>query len=189
MLLRAWTIVAISTLSLAIPTPSSHSASAPDNAQGVIEGLSKVANATIALNQTVASYPGGVAGTLDALTILGDSLSLVADINSVTALAKQSVNFTSTESEEVAVAFIDLLPSVESSLTTIDEKKADFETGLLGIGSLTPLVLGLVKQIKSSADDLGAAITAKLTAEWAAEAPTILAEVNAAFDTTIEDYS
>jgi hypothetical protein len=111
------------------------------------------------------------------------------DIKSATKIASKSGNFTDPESQSVATAFVNLVPVVEASLTTIDGKKSDFETGLLGIGSLTGLVLTTVKQLKSDSDALATAIIAKLTPTWAGLAPLVLAQVDAAFQKVIDDYS
>jgi hypothetical protein len=156
----------------------------------VLTGIQKIANATITLNNTVASYPGGIEGTITAVEILADSFAVINAIVSTTNDAKHSANFTDAESESIAEAFIGtLVPVVESSLTTIEGKKAEFEDGLLGIASLTSLVETILKELKSDSDDLAAAIIAKLTALWAGVAPLIVAQIDDAFDTAITTYA
>lgn len=156
----------------------------------VLTGIQKIANATITLNTTVASYPGGIEGTITALEILTDSFAVINAIVSTTNDAKHSANFTDAESQALAEAFIGtLVPVVESSLTTIESKKADFEDGLLGIASLTGLVETILKELKRDSDNLAAAIIAKLTALWAGVAPLIVAQIDDAFDTAISTYA
>ncbi|EED24461.1 antigenic cell wall galactomannoprotein, putative [Talaromyces stipitatus ATCC 10500] len=156
----------------------------------VLTGIQKIANATITLNNTVASYPGGIEGTITAVEILSDSFAVINAIVCTTNDAKHSANFTDAESESVAEAFIaTLVPVVESSLATIESKKADFEDGFLGIASLTSLVETILKEIKSDSDDLATAIIAKLTSTWASVAPLIVAEIDDAFDKAIATFA
>ncbi|KAF5015443.1 hypothetical protein F66182_13232, partial [Fusarium sp. NRRL 66182] len=43
----------------------------------VLTGIQKIANATLTLNNTVASYPGGIEGTITAVEILADSFAVI----------------------------------------------------------------------------------------------------------------
>jgi hypothetical protein len=183
-LLKTFAFLPLIPLALSSPVLSKR------DAASVLTGIQKIANATITLNTTVASYPGGIEGTITAVEILADSLAVINAIVSTTNDAKHSANFTDAESESIAEAFVgSLVPVVESSLTTIESKKADFEDGLLGIASLTSLVETILKELKSDSDDLGSAITAKLTSIWASVAPLIVAQIDDAFDTAITAYA
>lgn len=160
------------------------------DAASVLTGLQKITNATNTLNTTVASYDGGIEGTVTSVEILTDTFAVINAIKCTTNDAKQSANFTDAESESIAEALIGtLVPAVESSLTTIQGKKAAFEHGLLGIASLTGLVETLLKELKSDSDDLSAAIVAKLTAIWAGAAPVIVSQIDDAFDAAIATYA
>lgn len=184
LLSKIFTVLSLTTLGLSSPLVSKR-----DEAS-VVAGLQKITAATIKLNSTVASYPGGIEGTITALEILTDSLAVMNAIISTTNDAKNSANFTNAESESVAEVFIiDLVPAVQSSLTTIEGKKADFEDGLLGFASLTGLVETILKELKKDSDDLASAIEAKLASVWAAVAPIIVAQVDSAFDKAIATYA
>jgi Hydrophobic surface binding protein A len=182
-LLKPFAFLSIITTTLSSPLLSKR------DAESVITGIQKISNATTALNKTVASYPGGIEGTITAVEILADSYAVIDAIVSTTNDARHSANFTDAESESVAESFIELVPVVESSLTTIDGKKADFEDGFLGIASLTGLVESILEQLKSDSDDLATAIIAKLTSTWSSVAPLIVSEIDDAFETAISTYA
>lgn len=173
-------------LALCLPT---NGACSQDEASSVISGIQTISSAIITLNKTVSSYPGGIEGTITALDILGDSLNLEHAITSTTSDAKQSANFTDTESQTIAEAFVNLLPTIQSSLTTIEGKKSEFQHGLLGLASLDWVVESLLKSLKSDSDALSTAVIAKLTSTWAGVAPLVVKEIDTAFETAITTYS
>ncbi|KAH8690522.1 antigenic cell wall galactomannoprotein [Talaromyces proteolyticus] len=173
-------------LALSLPT---HGFCKRDEASSVISGIQKISDAVITLNKTVSSYPGGIEGTITALDILGDSFSLEHAITSTTSDAKQSANFTDTESQSIAQAFVNLVPTIQSSLTTIEGKKSEFQHGLLGLASLDWVVEDLLKTLKSDSDALSTAVIAKLTSTWAGVAPLVVSQIDAAFETAITTYS
>ncbi|OJJ48164.1 hypothetical protein ASPZODRAFT_130113 [Penicilliopsis zonata CBS 506.65] len=155
----------------------------------VVSAITTLANQLTALNSTVTSYEGGLAGSLTAVEIQLQDEAVVTDLQAAVTVTQQSANFTETESEEVAVAVLDLEPKIVSVLANLVAKKPDFETGLLGVFSLDALVKSDLQQQKILAARLGDAIVAKLTATYAAVAPLINDEIADQFDSAIAAFS
>jgi hypothetical protein len=179
-------------LSNASPTPTptviTSSSFTKRDAAAVVSAVNVIGTQLTTLNNTVNSYSGGLLGTFTALKIQLESSELSSDLQSAIKTTQQSANFTETESASVATAFLALEPKVISVLNTIVAKKSDFETGLLGIGSLTFLVKDdLVQQQKESAE-LGDAVMEKLTTDFAALAPVINQQIAEAFETAIKQF-
>lgn len=174
----------------ASPTPTRNIATiVKRDGAAVVSAVNAISAQITTLNDTVNSYEGGLLGTLTALKIQIESTQLSNDLKSAIKTTEQSSNFTDAESGNVATAFLNLSPNVISTLSNIVSKKSDFETGLLGIGSLTWLVKSDLEQEKEESAELGDAVIAKLTPNYAALAPLINAQIADAFTSAINAYS
>lgn len=170
-------------------------AATPDNgltkraASDVIAAVHKISDQTKTLNSTVSSYGGGILGTLTAVKIETEANALNDDLKDAIRTAKRSAKFTDAQSLTVSTAFVDLVPVVRSTLNNIVSKKPEFDTGLLGVGSLSFLVLDNLKTEKGLSLKLGQAVENKLTPDFAQIAPVVLNQVREAFTKAIDAYS
>ena len=155
----------------------------------VVAAVAKISDQTEALNSTVSSYDGGILGTLTALKIETEAIGLNNALRSAISTTKHSANFTDAESLSVATAFLNLVPVVQSTLDNIVSKKPDFDTGLLGIASISFLVKDNLETEQQLSLKLGQEVEKKLTAVYAAIAPLVLDEIDGAFTAAIDAYS
>ncbi|KAL2813342.1 hydrophobic surface binding protein A-domain-containing protein [Aspergillus cavernicola] len=151
----------------------------------VIDAVNTISEGMVTLNTTVTSYRGGLLGTITALQIEFQSIALSNDLRAGIRTTTDSANFTEDESLQVSGAFIDLQPNIFSTLDNIVSKKAQFDNGLLGIGSLAFLVRSNLETQRDLAAQLGAAVVEKLTATYAIIAPLLNAQIAAKFDEAI----
>lgn len=146
----------------------------------IVAAMTKVAHQSVTLNDTVASWNGDV---FDLLPILIDSTKLLEDIHSATSTAKASANLTINEGFAVAKETTALSSIVKCTLATIVSKKGDFAHLFLQLAILLEL-----KTEKSATDNFAAAVTEKLPAELQSVAPSLIAPIDAAFNSAIADY-
>lgn len=90
----------------------------------IVAALSKIADATAQLNNSVISWDGSLLGTLP---IIADSTALLVDINSATWTAEQSANLTDLEALGVGEATLSLASDVSTTLATIEATKPKFQ--------------------------------------------------------------
>jgi hypothetical protein len=164
---------------LLLPVATLVSFVAADGA-AIVAAMTKVANTSITLNDTVASWDGNVFALLP---ILVDSTKLLEDIYSATSTAKASANLTIAEGFAVAQETTTLSSVVQSTLATIVSKKQEFAHLFLQIAILLEL-----KAEKSATDNFAAAVTAKLPVELQSVAPSLTAPIDTAFNSAIADY-
>lgn len=165
--------------SFLLPIATLVSFAAADGA-AIVAAMTKVADQSVALNDTVASWNGNVFALLP---ILVDSTKLLEDIYSATSTAKSSANLTITEGFAVAQETSALSSIVQSTLATIVSKKDDFAHLFLQVAILLEL-----KAEKSATDNFAATVTAKLPAELQPVAPSLIAPIDTAFNSAIADY-
>ena len=183
-------LIGAATLTAAIPTPiNDNKLLTKRDADDVVAAVQKISDQTLTLNSSVASYPGGIEGTLDAIKIETEAIGLNFASRKAVHTAQRSSNFTSDGSLNVAGAFLDLLPIVTSTLDNIIDKKPEFDTGLLEIGSLSFLVKYNLETEKRLSLKLGDVVQAKLTPEYASIAPLVLGQIEDAFTEAISVYS
>ncbi|GMG07503.1 unnamed protein product [Aspergillus oryzae] len=159
------------------------------DAAGVVDAVAEIADKMTTLNTTVTGYQGGVLGTGTALKIEFQSIQLSHALKDATSTTEDSQNFTGDESNKVAAAFIDLQPKISSTLNNIVSKKPQFDTGLLGIGSVSFLVKWNLQQEKDLSADLGQAVVAKLAEPYASVAPLLNDQIAAAFEKALAAYN
>ncbi|RDW83569.1 cell wall mannoprotein 1 family protein [Aspergillus mulundensis] len=169
------------------PAPDAHPLSKRDGA-AVISAVNTITESMITLNDTVTSYKGGILGTVTALKIEFQAIALSNDLRDAVSTTKASANFTEEESLNVSAAFLDLQPNIDSTLDNIVRKKPQFDTGLLGIGSLGFLVKANLVTEKDLAAKLGDEVVKRLTATYAGIAPIINAQIQAKFEEAIAAF-
>ncbi|KAE8381933.1 hydrophobic surface binding protein A-domain-containing protein [Aspergillus bertholletiae] len=155
----------------------------------VVNAVAEIAEKMTTLNTTVTSYKGGLFGTGTALKIEYQSIQLSHALKDAISDTEDSQNFTSDESHEVAAAFIDLQPKISSTLDNIVSKKPQFDTGLLGVGSVSFLVKWNLQQEKDLSAELGKAVVAKLAEPYASIAPLLNDQIAAAFEKALAAYN
>lgn len=159
-------------------------ASVAADGAAIVAALEKITSATIALNDTVASFPTGILGVVDTVKLLADSVTLLQDINDGTTVAEASANLTLSETISVAESTIALVADVESTLTTIIAAKPKFDALLL----VSPVILLNLKLEKDATDKFSAAVISKVPTDLQAYAEIIVAPVDTAFDAAITAY-
>jgi hypothetical protein len=146
----------------------------------IVAAMTKVADQSVTLNNTVASWDGNV---FTLLPILVDSTKLLEDIYSATSTAKASANLTDLEGFGVAQETVALSSIVQSTLATIVSKKSVFAHLFLQVAILLEL-----KAEKSATDDFSAAVTEKLPVSLQGLAPQLIAPIDTAFNNAISAY-
>jgi hypothetical protein len=147
--------------------------------------MTTVSDATVALNNTVTSFPSNpLLDLLDIGPLLTDSVTLLNDINSATSIAQQSANLSLAETVSIAQSTIALASVVESTLTNIVNAKPKFDKLLV----VSPVILLNLKEEKSATDKFGAAVVAKVPTALQATAQNLLAPIDDAFNSAISTY-
>ncbi|KAL1851507.1 hypothetical protein Plec18167_008700 [Paecilomyces lecythidis] len=159
------------------------------DAAAVIDAVDTITADLATLNHTVSVYSGGFTGTPAVLRIKWETWTVEQDLISSIKTTERSGNFTKRESRNVAIAFVNLQPVVMAALDNLMEKKTAFETGLLGLFSLTELVKSDLVRQKALAAELGEVVVPKLTEFYAALAPLINNRIASKFDDAIEEFT
>ena len=180
-----FTAVLASSSALASPLAAVH---VKRDAAAVVDAVNTIGTSLVTLNTTVTGYSGGLGSELTALKIELESSQLVRDLKDAISTTQQSANFTDAESGTVATALVTLEPQILSALTNIASKKAAFEKGILDFISLTFLVKNNLQQQKDLSAQLGDAVTAKLTPNYASLAPLITGQIADAFTAAINTF-
>ena len=181
-------ILSAASLGAAIPSPSNGNVLNKRDADAVVAAVQKISSQAITLNSSVASYPGGITGTIDAIKIETEAIGLNFDLRNAVYTAQKSDNFDDDGSLNVAAAFLDLTPIVTSTLDTIIDKKPEFDRGLLDFASLSFLVKYNLQTEKRLSLKLGDVVQGKLTPDYAAIAPLVLGQIEDAFTKAISVY-
>ncbi|KAL2811384.1 hydrophobic surface binding protein A-domain-containing protein [Aspergillus granulosus] len=179
-------VLALSALAQATPVAKEF---AKRDGAAVVAAVAQISESMIALNTTVTSYIGGFLGTATALKIQIQAITLSNDVKDAISVAEDSADFDNTESINVAAAFLDLQPNIDTTLDNFVRKKPQIDTGLLGIGSLSFLVKANLENLRDLSAELGAVVVPKLTPPYAAIAPAVLQLITDKFDETIEIFS
>lgn len=188
MINRALTLFSL----FAIPIATVHGASGSKTTSGttaIISSLTTITNDLTKINDTLNGFDGGILGTVTALQIQGDSDQLVKDINQATKVVNATDPLNDSDSLSISSAVLNLEPTIFSVLSNLVAHHSTFETALLGLLSATWLVEDDLKSQKTSTDALGAAITAKLSAEFQSIAPVIIQQIDSHFESAIKTFS
>ena len=160
-------------------------AKAAADGAAIVAAMTTISTATVALNNTVSSFPSNpLLDLLDVGPLLSDSLTLLNDINSATSIAQQSANLTLLEAISVAQSTLSLASTVESTLTNIVNSKSKFDKLVV----VSPVILLNLKEEKSATDKFGAAVVEKVPAALQATAQNLLAPIDDAFNSAIATY-
>ncbi|CZR67934.1 uncharacterized protein PAC_17833 [Phialocephala subalpina] len=152
----------------------------------ILAAMSTISNATVALNDTLNSFPSSALLAIgDIGPLLVDSVTLLDDINSGVKVAQDSANLTLAETIQVAQATISLRSVVSSTLANLITVKPRFDQLVV----VSPVILVNLKLEKDATDRFGKAVVSKVPAAFQGTAVTLLAPIDAAFNSTIAIYS
>ncbi|KAE8448839.1 hypothetical protein EG329_008841 [Mollisiaceae sp. DMI_Dod_QoI] len=152
----------------------------------ILAAMSKISNATVALNNTLNSFPSNPLLAIgDIAPLLVDSVNLLDDINSGTTIASKSANLTLSETIEVAKATIALGTTVSTTLQNLINAKPKFDKLVV----ISPVVLVNLKLEKDATDRFGKAVVSKVPSAFQGTAKGLLSPIDTAFNSTIAFYS
>jgi len=146
----------------------------------IIAAIEKIGKATLALNETVGSWDGGLLG---ALPIVAKSAVLLADIKSGDKVATKSKELTTAEALNLAVATQTLANDVNSTLDTIIAARPKFNDLLL-----SPITLLNLDLEQSATKEFSDAVVAKVPTALQSTAEALIKPIEAGFATAIDDY-
>ncbi|KAI9158079.1 Cell wall mannoprotein 1 [Paramyrothecium foliicola] len=146
----------------------------------IIASIDTISTDTLALNETVSSWNGGLLGTLP---IIIKSTSLLENIKKGTEVASASANLTLIEAIQVAQATRALAADVNSTLETIIAAEGKFDRLLLG-----PVILLNLKLEKDATEDFSGAVTQKVPESLRGVAELVVRGILQGFDKAIDVY-
>ncbi|KAF2756564.1 hypothetical protein EJ05DRAFT_67906 [Pseudovirgaria hyperparasitica] len=158
-----------------------------DGAQ-TVKDINSISSQTDAIYKQVNDFKGGPLSSLQALGIQTASIKLDNTIKQGTKNANKSAKFTSDESNNIAIATLDLQPKVTVLIDALINKKQGFQTALLGL-SAVPLVKQTLTTLRADTKTFGQAVTAKLTPDIAELAPIVLDLIDQDFARGIAAFS
>jgi hypothetical protein len=147
---------------------------------GIVASIDTISTDTLALNETVSSWKGGLLGTIP---IIAKSTSLLENIKKGTKVASASANLTLIEAIQVAQATQALAADVNSTLETIISAENKFDHLLLG-----PVILLNLKLEKDATQDFSSAVITKVPASLQPVATRLVEGIITGFDKAIETY-
>jgi len=130
----------------------------------------------------------GYNDTITGLALLFQTSDLQNAVKNAQTVIEAAPQLTDAQSGSVAIPLTKVATQTESFLTDLQNKKPQLQTAFLG-GNSDFLVEYNLQQSQSAVDAFGTAITAKLSATYAAVAPQIIAQIDAAFKTAIATFS
>jgi hypothetical protein len=179
----SYLLSALATTALAFPSIVKR------DADSIVASISTISADVSTLNSTLNTYTlGNPQNSVTQVTIQTQTDDLGKAIQAGTNAAKASAVLDSNGSGKVASAVLNLQPKITSLLNNIEAKKPVFDQGVGGV-SASPLVLESLKKQKQLSAEFGAAVAEKLTGPFAALAPTVNGQIQAAFDKAIAKYS
>ncbi|KAM5344342.1 hypothetical protein ACJ41O_012879 [Fusarium nematophilum] len=147
----------------------------------ITAAINEIANATLALNKTIADWPRTLIGTLP---IIAKSTALLAEIHKGTKVARASLPLSFDETIQVAQATVKLSGDVNSTLETVIRAKPDFDHLLL-----SPVILLNLELERDATEDFSTAVIDKVPVELKANAEALVKPIDDAFAKTIRTYS
>ncbi|GJC80595.1 hypothetical protein ColLi_03433 [Colletotrichum liriopes] len=147
----------------------------------IVAAMDKIAVQNTELGDTVASWDGGLFGTLP---IIVDSTKLLVKIKEATGVAEDSAPLNAIEAITVAQSTQKLAGGVETTLSSVVDAKSKFDRLLL-----SPIILLNLKQEKSATDKFSAAVVEKVPEALKGAAETLIGRIEAAFNDAIATYS
>ncbi|GKT50544.1 cell wall mannoprotein 1 [Colletotrichum spaethianum] len=147
----------------------------------IVAAMDEIAAQNTELGDTIASWNGGLFGTLP---IIVDSTKLLIKINNATGVAEDSAQLNALEAITVAQSTQTLAGGVETTLGNVVDAKLKFDRLLL-----SPIILLNLKQEKSATDKFSAAVVEKVPEALKGAAETLVGRIDTAFNNAIATYS
>ncbi|KAF6843140.1 antigenic cell wall [Colletotrichum musicola] len=147
----------------------------------IVAAMDEIAAQNTELGDTVASWDGGLFGTLP---IIIDSTKLLIKINEASKVAEESEPLNLIEAITVAQSTQKLAGGVETTLGNVVDAKPKFDRLLL-----SPVILLNLKQEKSATDKFSAAVIEKVPEALQGAAKTLVGQIETAFNNAIDTYS
>ncbi|KAK1564053.1 hydrophobic surface binding protein A-domain-containing protein [Colletotrichum navitas] len=147
----------------------------------IVAAMNEIATSNTELGETVASWDGGLFGTLP---ILVQSAKLLIKINKATTIAQDSAPLNTIETITVAQSTQNLAGGVETTLGNVVDAKPKFDKLLL-----SPIILLNLKQEESATDKFSATVVEKVPESLKGAAETLVGRIETAFNDAIATYS
>jgi hypothetical protein len=144
--------------------------------------LKTVDNNIKALTSSLKSFNGNIFATLP---ILGASTKLNKSIQSATSITNDSEPLTSDETLALADTTNIIITDAKASIDAVIEVKPKFDKLYI----VSPITVGLIKELKKSTGQLGDAIIAKVPQDFKEVAAELIGEINKQFDRGLEAYA
>lgn len=175
-------------LSLLAISPAQGLTSRGDGAS-INAGLTTISNQLVKMNSTLNKFQGGLSGTLMALQIQGESLTLESNIKTATTTINKAAPLSDEDSTTIAFAIVSLSHNIYDVLDNLILKKPAFDNAILGVGSASLLVKLDLVNLKKATDTLGTGLTKKLTPKIADVAPLMISAIDHHFDQALTVYA
>ncbi|KAK1964451.1 hypothetical protein LZ32DRAFT_541286 [Colletotrichum eremochloae] len=143
--------------------------------------MDEIAAQNTELGDTVASWDGGLFGTLP---IIVHSTKLLIKTNEAATIAQDSAPLNAIEAITVAQSTQKLAGGVETTLGNVVAAKPKFDKLLL-----SPIILLNLRQEKSATDKFSAAVVEKVPESLRGAAETLVGRIETAFHDAIATYS
>lgn len=130
----------------------------------------------------------GYNDTITGLALLFQTSDLQNAVKNAQSVIEASPQLDDAQSGSVAIPLTQVATQTKSFLNDLIAKKPEIQTAFLG-GNADFLVEYNLQQSQSDVDAFGTAITAKLSATYAAIAPQVIDQIDAAFKTAIAAFS
>ncbi|EFQ36520.1 hypothetical protein CGRA01v4_06113 [Colletotrichum graminicola] len=147
----------------------------------IVSATDEIAASNTKLGKTVASWDGGLFGTLP---IVVESAKLLIKINEAISIAQDSAPLNAIEAITIAQSTQNLAGGVETTLGNVVDAKPKFDKLLL-----SPVILLNLKQEKSATDKFSAAVVEKVPKSLKGAAETLVGRIGTAFNDAIATYS
>ncbi|KAL1959461.1 hypothetical protein VTO42DRAFT_1906 [Malbranchea cinnamomea] len=155
----------------------------------IISAMDEISAQITTLRDKLSGFNGGLTGTITALEIHAQALKLAGIINDAADAAQDSDPLDENDSAQVANGVTGLQPQIFGVLDDIIAKKPAFDKAILGVLSARLLVKADLELLRGNTADFGAAVTEKLSPEFAKLAPLLLANIDAHFRQAVNVYS
>jgi hypothetical protein len=160
-----------------------------DQAAAELQAISTLSAGLVTLNGTLNKLKlNDPLGFLEALKVQQQTTAVINDLTACAQIANRSLPFTKDESGAIAVAVVNLEPTIFSTLNNIVAHKPAFATAIFIVGDLTLTVENNLIQQRELSGEFSAALAAKLSEPYAGFAPLIAGQIDNAFATAIEAY-
>ncbi|KAF8862307.1 hydrophobic surface binding protein-like protein A [Acephala macrosclerotiorum] len=151
------------------------------DAATILSDISTIDTNVNALTTAANNYNGGI---LAALPITSAESTLENSIKQGTTDAQATSQLSSADAQSIIAAINTLIPDIATSLTAVENKKADFASD-----GLTSIVLGDLNSLKNDTDAFADALIAIASADTETEAQSQKATIDSDFQAAIDDFA